>query len=123
MTEETLRITYDGSNYVDCFCTRWDVSDYEVTIETFLKKDDLYNIKNNVYPGATEELFKILGKPTYYDTTYNGDNTLEFEPLEEMDDLREKKLVYIKSISDSPAAARSGYLNLKLTGYISGSRL
>ena len=85
---------------IRCYCSRWDVSDYEVTIETVLSKENADAIKDNTVPGAVEELFVILGKPTFYDTTYDGSNTVKFKPLDELSDLRNTVTAYVKSYGE-----------------------
>ena len=74
-----LLIYYDsltGNDVISCRCSRWDTDNYSFIIETWLKKDDLNTLISNITPGATDELYNILSKPTYYDKTWQGQNIL-----------------------------------------------
>jgi hypothetical protein len=125
-----LRVYYSSlssPHYVDCKCSRWDISDYSLTFETWLTKSQLQTLRNNITPGAVGELYTILGKPRYYDKTWNGENTIKLVPNINNDStlksMREEKIIYVKNISDSPIAGTSGYINVKIEGYISGALL
>jgi len=112
-------------NFIDCFCTRWTQENYSIVLETFMNKSDLQTLKNNITPGAAGELFKILGRPTYYDQTWSGENTLRIVPNSEhgsnLKNMRKECLIYVKSITDSPFEGPSGFLNVKIEGFVSGS--
>ena len=78
-----LLIYYDslsGDDFVDCWCSRWDVNNYTIIVETILKEEDAYNIIDNTVPGAVGELYEILGRKHYYDMTWNKENTLRLVP-------------------------------------------
>lgn len=121
-----IYIYYSGSSYIECDCSRYDISNYSVTIETWLKKSDLQTLRSNITPGAVGELYKVLGRPTYYDKTWTKDNTLRITPQSASDsslhDMRNEKVIYVKNMSDSPIYGPSGWLNVKIEGYISGSQ-
>ena len=124
-----LQIYYSSmsnEDFIDCDCSRWDVNDYGITIEVWLKKSDLQILRRNITPGAVDELYTILGRPTYYDKTWTGNNTLKLLPNIHNDsnlkDMREETIIYVKNISDSPIAGASGYINVKIEGYLSGSQ-
>jgi hypothetical protein len=103
----SLRIYYScnnyPNNYIDCWCTRWDESNYDVTIETFLPSGERNTLFNNVVPGAVRELYNILRKPYFIDTTYESGNSLILEPLSGygLSGVRERRTVAVKSISDT----------------------
>lgn len=110
--------TFDGENYICCWCSRWDVEDYSIIIETWMNKEDLMNLRNNIVPGAADELYTILGQPTYYDATWQAENTLYLVPTFGS---RTEKLIYVKNINDSPLEGEKGYIDVKIEGYISGA--
>lgn len=103
----TLRIYYSCNNYpinyIDCWCTRWDENNYDITIETFLTSGARNALYSNLRPGAVREAYKILGEPTFIDTTYSSGNTLILSPLSgyNLSGLRETRTIAVKSISDS----------------------
>lgn len=110
---------------IDCRCSRWDVQDYSIIIETWLKKSDLQSLRNSITPGAVGELYKILGKPRYYDQTWSGDNTIKLTPdstsYSNLYNMRDgDTLIFVKNITDSPLDGASGWMNVKIEGYISG---
>jgi hypothetical protein len=122
-----LKIYYDdlvGNDFVACNCSRWDVNDYGVTVETWLKKSDLQTLRSYITPGAVGELFKILGRPTFFDQTWQGQNTIYLVPnsgSSTLIDMREPKYVYVKNITDSPLPGASGWISVKIEGLVSGS--
>ena len=124
-----LRIYYDsltGSDYIDCDCSRWDVQNYSIIIETWLKKSQLQTLRNNITPGATGELYTILGKPKYYDKTWQGENTIKISPIDgssTLDEMRSDKLIYVKNISDNCVEGPKGWLSVKIEGSISGGTI
>ena len=126
MTENDLSIYYSSlssPHFINCWGSRWDVQDYSIIIETWMKKDDMLTIQDNTVPGAVGELYKILGRPLYYDSTWQGGNTIKLSPIDgyELSNMRSEKLIYPKSISTSPQKGDSGWLNVKIEGYISGT--
>ena len=129
-----FRIYYDsltGSDFIDCNCSRWDSDNYSITVETWLTKSQLKILRNNIVPGAAGELYQILSRPTFYDQTWEGNNTIRIVPNHRYNSnweeittipyMRNEKLIYVKDISDSPIEGTSGYLSVKIEGYTSGS--
>jgi len=88
---------------IRCWNTRWDESNYNVIIETFVDACDRNLLFRNVTPGANREIYNILGTPKYIDTTYNSGNTLIFEPISNygVSSVRHKRIVAVKNISDT----------------------
>jgi len=128
--EKGLLIYYNsltGDDFICCECSRWDVQDYSMIIETWLTKSQLQTIMNNITPGATDELYKILGKPKYYDATWQGENTLKFSPQinynKRLANMRQERIGYVKNFTSTPIEGNSGYLNVKFECFISGSEL
>lgn len=115
-----LRIYYSCNaypmRYVDCFCTRWDEGNWDVTIETFLESANRDALFANVTPGAVRELYNVLGTPKYIDTTYESGNTLIYEPTHGfgLSSLRQKRTIAVKNISDS--FIHRNYFNVKIEG-------
>jgi len=103
----SLRIYYSGNqyptHYIDCWGTRWDEDNWNVTIETFMGSGARNTLFSHVIPGAVRELYKVLGQPYYIDTTYNSGNTLILEPQHGygLSGLRCKRTVAVKNISDT----------------------
>jgi len=117
-------ITISGNTCsVDCFCSRWDVQNYNVILETWMKKSDLQSLRTSITPQAVGELYTILGRPRYYDSTWQGNNTITVIPTSDtqMAKMRRQKTLFVKNISDSPIGGPSGYLNVKIECMISGT--
>ena len=113
-------------HYINCWCSRWSTDNYAITLETWLTKSQLQTLRSNITPGAADELYTILGKPTFYDATWQGQNTIRLEPTGDsstLSNMRNEKLIYVKNITDSPLEGANGYLQVKIEGYISGSIL
>ena len=125
-----LAIYYDslaGDDFIDCRCSRWDVSNYDVTVETWLKYNDLRLLLENVRPGAVGELYNILGRPRYYDRSWRGANTLRLLPTPSsstmsrstLRKMRKETLIYPKNITTSPVKDTE-WVSIKIEGSISG---
>ena len=116
----SLRIYYSCSAYpyyyIDCWCKRFDVSNYDVIIETFLSPEARNKLFQSVTPGALRELYNILGKPKYIDTTYSSGNTLRLEPIGNLTNLENEMIIAVKSISDSSIPGASKKFNIKIEG-------
>ena len=106
-TFNACRIYYSGNKYPNHFVNapikRWDEGDWNVVIETFLDSSNRDTLFGNVVPGAVTEMYNILGTPKYWDTTYSSGNTLILEPQHSygVSSLREKRIVAVKSITDT----------------------
>lgn len=114
-----------GSTYsINCWCSRWDVQNYNLIIETWLKEGDLETLRNNIRPGAVGELYKILGKPHFYDSSWEAANTLRFVTNANVGNLynmREEKLGFVRNITTAPLEGSSGWTFVKLELAVSGS--
>ena len=126
-----LAIFYDSladTDFVEGRCSRWDVSDYSVIIETWLKKSDAQTLRTYLSPGAVGELYKILGQPLYYDQSWDGSNTLRLFPTPSsnlsnrstLNKMRSETLIYPKNISEHPIGG-TDFIEMKIEGQISGS--
>lgn len=131
-----LAIFYDdmdiaGSNFVEGRCSRWDVEDFSMIVETWLKRSDLQTLISKMTPGAAGELYKILGRPTYYDSTWQGNNTIKFYPTPSSNDMPESKLYlmrspkigFVKNVMTSPVQESEEWIQIKIECYISGSKV
>jgi len=119
-------LTISGSNFsIDCYCSRWDIDNYQVIIETWLTKSNLISLRDNIVPGAAGELYKILGKPHFYDMTWEDNNTIKLIPdiNHQLSSIRNNTTLYVKNLTDNPKEGPSGWINVKIEGYISGSVL
>jgi len=118
-----------GNNFVDCRCSRWDIQNYSVVVETWLKEDQLALIRENTRPGAVGELYTILGRPRYYDKTWDGSNTLRLLPTPSsnymndstLNKMRKETLIYPKNITTHPIQGSNGWIGIKIEGMISGT--
>lgn len=129
-SDKDLYIFYgslEGDDYIQCYCSQWDSSNYSVVLRTWLTKGEVTTLRDNLVPGAVGELYQILGKPTYYDKTWEGGNTLRLVPNSGSlftSDLRLKYddiLIYVKNLTVQPVEGQKTYLDVKIEGYISGS--
>lgn len=102
--------------YIRCWCSRWDETNYRLILETFLTETERDNLYSSTVPGAVRELYNILGKPYYIDTTYTSGNTLKITPTGNLSNLYDERLIAVKSISDSPLKGPSGYIHVKIEG-------
>ena len=127
-----LAIYYDSlasNDYIDCRCSRWDVQNYQVIIETWLKKADMANLIDNTTVGAVGELYTILGRPRYYDKTWSSKNTLRLLPVpsstsmprSNLHRMRKETLIFPKNISYGVIPGGSGWVTVKIEGLVSGS--
>lgn len=100
----SIRVYYSANLYsANCWCTRWDESDWDVTVETFLTSGQRNDLFSHVTPGAVTELYSILGLPHFIDSTYSSGNTLMIEPIDGygISSLRNSRVIAVKNISDS----------------------
>jgi len=128
-----LAIFYGDSlntDYLDVRCSRWDVDNYSHTVECWINKTELYNLLDNIRPGAVGELYNILGKPRYYDKSWTGKNTIRLYPtpssqqmnMSNLKYMRDEKIIYVKNISQHPIK-NTQFIELKIEGYVSGNTL
>jgi len=122
----TYDITISGITCsINCGCSRWDIQNYNMVIETWLKKADLDNLRDSVKPGAFGTLYTILGRPHFYDKTWSASNTLRIIPVDCVSNInlmRSEKTMIIKNITEHPIAGASGWIEIKLEGVLSGSQ-
>ena len=118
--------TLESPNVINCPCTRWDASEYLVTIETWMSKSQLQTLRDNITPGAADVLYNVLGSPHYIDKTWTDSNTIKISTVTNEGNIfcmREEKLIFVKNISDTPIPAETNSIKVKIEGYISGGRL
>ena len=113
-------------DYLCCDCSRWTIDNYAITIETWMTKSQLQTLRSNITPQAVGELYVILGKPRYYDQTWQSQNTIRLTPNTASNStlkaMRDEKIIYVKNITDTCLEGPKGYINVKLEGYISGNQ-
>jgi len=95
-----LRI-YSSAFSSNLWCTRWDEDNWRIIIEAIADKTTRDNIRNNIVPGAVAELYNILGKPQFVDTTYSSGNTITLLPKRMLSNLRDEVTVAVKSYSET----------------------
>ena len=118
------------TDYIDCKCSRWDVQDYSIIVSTWIKKDDVNNLLENIRPGAVKELYKILGHPKFIDSSWQGYNTIRLYPTpssQQMNNsslkrMRSEQIIYPKNITLHPIR-NTDWIETKIEGYISGNSL
>ena len=116
-------LTISGNSCsVQCHTSRYDVSDYLVTVETWVKKSDYIDLRNSVRPGAIGSYKYLLGRDKYYDATWTGKNTICLTPAgsKRLHNLRTTKCIFVKNISSVPVHGPSTYINIKIEGMLSG---
>jgi len=118
------------SDFLDVKCSRWDVQDYSVIIETWMKKSDVDTLMDNIIPGAVGELFKILGRRHMYDTTWSAENTIKFLPTPSSNDMgastlrnmRKETIAFVKNVVLHPIPnSAEGWIGCKIEAMVSGS--
>ena len=129
MTED-LNIYYSSlaaPHKINCPCLRWDTSNWSVVITTDLNKDDWLKLVNNTRPGAVGEFDIITKGKRYYDSTWSGRNTLKIEPepnpsyVSTLSGMRQPKIIYVKNLESR--VLNPDWLEVKIEGYISGSKI
>ena len=104
-----------ATNFIQCWCTRFDEDNYNVTVETFLGSANRNLLFSHIIPGAYRQLNNILGYPWVMDITYpRNSNTLWLEPQSGygLSSMRIGRSVVIKSASDT--FINPDYFNVKL---------
>jgi len=125
-----MDLVISGNNcHILCWTKRWSVSNYSLTLETWMSKSDLQDLRNSVVPGASSELYSILGRKYFFDQTWQANNTIVLIPQDttygNLSMMRPEKVVFVKSIVDNPCEGqmgRDGYLNVKLEFNPSGNQ-
>jgi len=109
---------------IDCWVKRWESSDYSIKLDTFMTKSDLQLLEDSTVPGAVESMYSILGRMYYHDTTFQGNNTLRLIPQSDLgttSGMRSERSLYVKHLTSDPVKGPSGYINVTVEGYLSGS--
>ena len=104
-----------AANYIDCWCTRWDEDNYNITIETFLGSANRNLLFSHMIPGGYSEKRNLLGWIWVRDITYpRNSNTLWLEPQNSygISSVRTGRSVVVKSASDT--VITPDYFNVKL---------
>jgi len=88
---------------IQCWCTRWDEGNWDLSLEGMFNASDRNYLFDNVTPGATKEQFTILGTKIFIDTTYTSSNSLIIEPQGGfgISSIRKNRVIAVKSISDN----------------------
>jgi len=127
-------------HHIDCRCSRWDQVDWNITVETWLKKDNVQILLDNTTPGAVGELLDVLGSKTHYDKTWSGENTIKLVPNTRkifvmsgsisygtvnstLRSMRQPTIIYVKNITTSPIEGNRLWMNVKIEGVKSGSHV
>lgn len=126
-----------ATEYISCWCSRWDVDNYSIVLETWLKKDELQLLLENIRPGAVGELYKILGRPHFVDKSWTKNNTIRVVPnkyktyeraegtwagnnASNIPMMRNEILLYPKTITAHPIG-NSDWIEVKIESAPSGS--
>ena len=62
-------------------CSRWSRSGFENVIEFWCSASQRNAIYKNITPKCSNELYNILGTPTFYDVTFSDSDTLKIKPV------------------------------------------
>ena len=92
-----------AANFIQCWCTRFDEDNFSIVLETFLTSANRNLLFSHIVPGAQRELYNILGKPKFIDSTYSKENTLFLEPVSGygLSSVRKSREVACKNASDT----------------------
>lgn len=120
-----LKVYYNGSNYIDVWCSDWTVTDKSIAITFVVTKSQLDTLKSNTRPGAVRELYECLGDKVYVDTTFNNDNTLKFTPIDHIHSNlysdRRETTGFVNNISYTPIGAHNKKWVCQIECFVSGS--
>ena len=108
--------TLTTGDSIDCWASRFDIDNYNITIETILSPGDRNDLFKNITPGAVRELYNILGTPYFIDSTYSSGNTINVDPIGNLADIVNSYKIAIKSISDTPIGAGNKLFSVKIEG-------
>ena len=108
---------------IPCWCSRFSVDNYTFICETWITKSQWNDLRNSVRPGATSELFQILGNPHFYDTSWQGYNTLVFSPIAGnlLAKLKRETVGFCRNIMMSPTYGDKGNIWVRIECVRSGS--
>jgi hypothetical protein len=123
-----LSIFYDNDNYVEGRCSMWNVTDYTLTVDTWLKEESVKILRQHMVPGAVGELYQILGRPTYYDKTWESKNTLILKPIptsqrsrfSNLHLMRSDTVIYPKTFTEHPIET-TDWIEVKIDAYVSSN--
>lgn len=117
-----LRISGSSCDIL-CRCSRWDVANYKFVVETWLTKSQLTDLEASMTPGAVGELYRILGKPMYYDGTWSKANTLTFSPTgnSNLQYMARETTGYVKNVTTRVLDGDAGWISVKIECNMSGS--
>ena len=125
MARNDLKIYYDsleGDDYIECACSRWDIANHDVIIETWLTKTQLSTLRSNTIPGAIGELHIATIGISYYDSTWEDKNTIKLTPIgENLNNMRNETTIYVKNITTSCVEGNQGNINVKIEGKTRGA--
>jgi hypothetical protein len=114
-----------GDEFIPCNCSSWDSNDQTLTLITWMNKSDATTLRDNIVPGAVGQLYQILGKPHYYDKTWEGGNTIFVVPnVSSTSNIKNKynsTVMYVKDFAVTPIENNKTYLQIKISGYISSN--
>lgn len=115
---------FTSADNICCRCSRWDISNYSFTIETWLTKTQLQTLREHIRPGATGEFYSILSNQVYYDQSWSADNTLMFSPnpnhQSNLKNMKQDSLGYVKNITTHPI--NKDWIEVKIECFRSGSQ-
>jgi hypothetical protein len=97
--------TLKEPDFINCWCSRWDAQDDSIIIETFLTESQVKTLSDNITPGAVSALFTVMGKTTYYDSSF-GSNKLLFRAnknqTSNLVNMRNEFSGYVKNFTSYP---------------------
>lgn len=91
-----------------------------------MKKSDLQNLRSSITPGAVGTLYEILGEPHFYDTTWQGNNTIVLSPhpSSQLYKMRRGRdtVCYCRNITTRPIGGDAGFIEVKLECSLSSNQ-
>lgn len=117
-------------NIIQARASRWDVQDYSIIVSTWIKKDDLLRLRNNIRPGAIKQLNRVVYAPKFYDSTFSGKNTLRFlpaptathMPFSTLNKMRQDTIGYVQTITEHPIE-NSDWIDVKIEAKVSSNQM
>jgi len=110
------------NDFLDCRCSRWDTSNLNIILETWLTKGQLQTLRNNITPGAVGSFKMVIDNPRNYDATWQGNNTIKVIATPSSNNMNNSNLKYmrnnftgfVKNISEHNIEGSNGMIETKL---------
>ena len=109
---------------IEFICTGWKEKDFKIAIEGVVSREQLDALNDSIVPGAVGEMYKLFGRPRYFDKTWDGENTVEVIPIRMINSgLWKAKYSFVgypETLSFSPVEANDNFYDIKVNFAVSG---